>query len=296
MLPSADVLSTSSFNAHGTLGALQVGVMISYVLFGVSTTQTYIFYTRFAQDSLKLKLLVAFVWFCELGHVICVGHSLYAMTITDYGHPERLLLVPQSLVAAFIFSGLIGSSVQSFFALRIYRLSKSPYIPCLCWALSFLRLLGSLIGAVFAFSMQSVASYQAHFRWLLATVWIASVVSDLTIALTLVYFLYRARDNVQERTVALLDKLIAWNIETGLLTLAINVVILACFLTMRESYIWLSGFIVGARLFSNSLLASLNSRESLRAMDEAGTIPYSSNRTPLHFISKTTQTAFQEDP
>ncbi|KAJ7272968.1 hypothetical protein C8J57DRAFT_1225290 [Mycena rebaudengoi] len=220
VLPSADMLSTSSFNAYGTLGAMQVGVMISYVMFGVSTTQTYIFYTRFVQDCLKLKLLVAFVWF---------WHSLYAMTITDYGHAERLVRVPQSFVAAFIFSGLIGSS-------------------------------SSVVGAVFAFSMQSVATYEARFRWLLVTVWIASVVNDLAIALTLVYLLYRARVTVHERTVALLDKLIAWNIV------------------------------------SNNAGHLLNSRESLRAMDEAVTISYSFDRAPLHFISKSTQAAFQKDP
>ncbi|KAJ7272976.1 hypothetical protein C8J57DRAFT_1506549 [Mycena rebaudengoi] len=222
------MVSASSFSAHWTLGALQVGVMISYVLFGVSTTQTYIFYTRFAQDSLKLKLLVAFVWFCELAHAVCIGHSLYVMTITDFGHPERLVRVPQSIVAAFIFSALIGTSVQSFFALRIYRLLKTPYISYLCWTFSFLRLLLVVVGTAFGFSMESVAAFEAQFRWLLATVWISISFMELG-------------------TVALLDKLISWNIETGLLTSAINIMILACFLTMGDNYIWVSGFAVGAR-------------------------------------------------
>jgi hypothetical protein len=133
------------------------------------------------------------------------------MTITDYGHAERLVRVPQSFVAAFIFSGLIGSS--GVFVIRILAASEkfsspillraahiSPLeVPYVCWTLSFLRLLGSVVGAVFAFSMQSVATYEARFRWLLVTVWIASVVNDLAIALTLVYLLYRARVTVHER-------------------------------------------------------------------------------------------------
>jgi hypothetical protein len=39
-------------------GALQIGVLISYVLFGVTTTQTYIYYSRFPDDSPKLKAFV----------------------------------------------------------------------------------------------------------------------------------------------------------------------------------------------------------------------------------------------
>jgi hypothetical protein len=39
-------------------GVLQIGVLISYALFGVTTTQTYIYYSRFPDDSLKLKALV----------------------------------------------------------------------------------------------------------------------------------------------------------------------------------------------------------------------------------------------
>jgi adenine-specific DNA glycosylase len=41
-----------------SLGALQIGIFVSHVLFGVTTTQTYIYYTRFPEDSPKLKALV----------------------------------------------------------------------------------------------------------------------------------------------------------------------------------------------------------------------------------------------
>jgi hypothetical protein len=39
-------------------GASEIGVLFSYVLFGVMTTQTYIYYSRFPDDSRKLKALV----------------------------------------------------------------------------------------------------------------------------------------------------------------------------------------------------------------------------------------------
>lgn len=47
-----------SFNVHTTLGALLIGLFISCCLFGVSTTQTYMYYTRFPKDSIWLKIMV----------------------------------------------------------------------------------------------------------------------------------------------------------------------------------------------------------------------------------------------
>jgi hypothetical protein len=39
-------------------GAYQIGVLVSYMLFGVTTAQTYIYYGRFPDDSPKFKALV----------------------------------------------------------------------------------------------------------------------------------------------------------------------------------------------------------------------------------------------
>ncbi|KAJ7867156.1 hypothetical protein B0H13DRAFT_2560281 [Mycena leptocephala] len=111
-----------SLNLNTTLGAFQIGVLVSYVLFGVTTTQTYIYYSRFPDDSLKLKVLVAFVWICEVGHALCIGHSLYVYTISDYAHPERVLgPAPKSLETTSIFSGVIGACVGVARHLRLER-------------------------------------------------------------------------------------------------------------------------------------------------------------------------------
>ncbi|KAJ7842405.1 hypothetical protein B0H13DRAFT_2365242 [Mycena leptocephala] len=70
------------------------------------------------------------------------------------------------------------------------------------------------------------------------------------------------------RTLALIDKLVAWTIETGMLTSAMTVTSLICYFAKKDSFIWVAVSTVEARMFSNSLLASLNSRATLRAMNE----------------------------
>ena len=46
-------------NLYTTLGAMEVGVMISIFLLGALTIQVYTYYHKFTSDSWKFKLLVS---------------------------------------------------------------------------------------------------------------------------------------------------------------------------------------------------------------------------------------------
>ncbi|KAJ7188871.1 hypothetical protein C8R46DRAFT_1341519 [Mycena filopes] len=293
-------LTTSiHFDPNPTLGALQVGVLVSSLLFGLSMMQTYLYFTRFPGDDRKLKALVIFVWYNN-PHVasfstglkdssgrarlrwLCA--ALYRYTIIDYGHPERLLQpTPKSLQVAVFFCGIIAACVQSFFSHHIYSLSNTLYIPLFTWALSFVRLLATTAACATGLRMVNIESYEAQWGWLGLTLWSVSTANDFIIAATLVFLLIRQRRNAQKNTAALVDKVIAWTIETGTATSAFGIATLTCYLTMPNNFIWIAIFIVGARLFSNSLLASLKSRITLRALKDAS-VPFS---TPVIHLSTT---------
>ncbi|KAJ6564568.1 hypothetical protein B0H19DRAFT_80456 [Mycena capillaripes] len=256
------------FNLHLTIGAYQIGVLVSYILFGVTTTQTYVYYSRFPDDSLKIKALVAFVWVCEFGHALCLGHTLYIYTISDYMHPERLAgNAPLSLATAVFLASVITACVQGFFSFRIYAFSKKILISMVIWVLVSLRLLGGTVSFVTGL-MISPARWEAHWGWLATSVLSVSVAADLTITGTLVFLLYGQRISDHKRTVALVDKLIAWTIETGMLTSGSGICALVFILRMPTSFVYLAFNVIETRVFSNSLLASLNSRAALREMNE----------------------------
>ncbi|KAJ7863162.1 hypothetical protein B0H13DRAFT_2671493 [Mycena leptocephala] len=285
MPPKHSFPPSHSFDTDSTLGgALLVGVLFSYVLFGVTTTQTYLYSTRFPNDSAKTKWLVACVWLCELGHVICIGHTLYVLVITDIAHPDRLITgsFPQSLGASTLFNAVLSTCVQGFFSFRIYRLWKRLYIPLLAWTLSFLFLGASAV--VFIVGQQSIPFplFEAQWGWLLDALWSVAAANDLLIALTLVFWLVGQRDESQ-RSTALVDKLIAWTI--GALSLLLSapaprpysirtsvaaILNLVCFVTMKNNFIWIAWYVVTARLYSNPSCkaSSLNSRTTLRTMNQ----------------------------
>ncbi|KAJ6585252.1 hypothetical protein B0H19DRAFT_981388 [Mycena capillaripes] len=266
--------SASSFNANTTLGAYQIGVLVSYVLFGVMTTQTYIYYSRFPEDSRKLKILVAFVWVCEVVLTVCLGHTLYTYTIFDYAHPERIAgAAPKSLSASLLVSWVVSVCVQGFFSFRIYALTKTVWIPAIIWVLAFLLLLGNVAATITALRMSSLPSYEMQYEWLLASNWSILTANDLIITGTLVTILIRRWTYAQKKTTLLVDKLILWSIETGMLTSASGIIALICFVEMKDNFVYVAFYAIEARVFSNSLLAALNSRAALRAMNEISLPP-----------------------
>ncbi|KAJ7312542.1 beta-glucan synthesis-associated protein-domain-containing protein [Mycena albidolilacea] len=231
--------------AHTTIGVCLVGGLVSFMLFGVMTTQTYIYYKRFSDDCLKLKALVALMWYdsahnidstervpvnrtCDSAHTLCVGHLLYVYTIYDNAHTETILgrPAPKSYAITIFLYGVTGAIVQGFFSFRIYAFSKKLYLCIFIYALAVLRMLDCIASLYVGLQMTSLAGYLEQEEWR-ATAGLTGVIS------------------------------------------------LACFVTMRNNFIWFAAFIVEAKIFSNSLLAShrdefnsLNSRETLRAIND----------------------------
>ncbi|KAF7350333.1 hypothetical protein MVEN_01337900 [Mycena venus] len=257
-------MDSTSVNLNSTLGALQIGVLISYALFGVVTAQAYTYYSRFPDDSPKLKALVAFIWVCEVTDTICFGH-----TISDYTHPDQVLSrVPPSLGAGTVFESVVAASVQGFFAYRIYAFAKTIYIPILIWIMTLLQLLGCTVVFVRTLGISAPQLFETDLQWLLLSVWSLISASDILITVSLVTVLVAQRTYAQKRTVTLLNKLIVWTIETGMLTSLVAILILICFLAMKDNFIWLAMNVLASKMYSNSFLASLNSRSTLRALNE----------------------------
>ncbi|KAF8173852.1 hypothetical protein K438DRAFT_1980720 [Mycena galopus ATCC 62051] len=242
--------SAVSLNLNTTIGPYGIGVLVSYILFGVATAQTYIYYTRFPADSPKVKALVAFVWACEMGFTVCIGWELYVYTVIGYGRQEVIIepSLAKPLDMAFVFDGLTAACVQSFFSFRIYLLSKKkPYIPILISILTLLRLLACFMLFVEGVKATSMANFKLQWQWFVTALSCVSTANNWTITATLCRLLHNHRPNAYKKTSALLNKLILWTIETGMLTSASAIVTVACSITMPGNFIYFSFYILEAR-------------------------------------------------
>ncbi|KAJ7477028.1 hypothetical protein B0H11DRAFT_2281646 [Mycena galericulata] len=251
-------------NFNATIGPEEVGVIVGAWMFGMFTLQAFNYFSYFSNDNTRLRVSVAVLWVLEFVHVIlsCVG--LYRTTVTHFGDGPNVLLINKAIGLSLIISAIVGPGVQVFFADRVRILSGHLWIPVICWFLSFLRAI-SLLGVCAATLVTPfIPEFKAKWDWLVLSSIAISTSVDVVVAISLCTLLWqrRTRSSVQS-TQQTIDSLLAWTINTGLLTSAASIMMLIFFVTM-QNFAWLTMLLVIPRLFANSMLASLNSRIKLR--------------------------------
>ncbi|EJD40257.1 hypothetical protein AURDEDRAFT_153602 [Auricularia subglabra TFB-10046 SS5] len=206
----------------------QLGVVISSTLFGVICVQTHLYRTSKHSDSIWLRVLVEWVFAIEGVHTILLW--VYFIQVDKRGRVNPLYLFDLSpaLVFVYLMSALTGASVQSFYAYRVYRLCSRPIFAIVAWLGNVARLSLTLASVVFALrTPQAVGEFMLLHGWYLRGSFIASAAVDVWNTTTLCAILARhRRDNPPERTLSVINKLMLWTIETGLLTSIMALVVL----------------------------------------------------------------------
>ncbi|RPD72009.1 hypothetical protein L226DRAFT_615032 [Lentinus tigrinus ALCF2SS1-7] len=263
-----------------TMGWLLVGVLLSAALWGVSLTQMYSYYIQYPADDLYLKSLVASVSVMETMHQGTISYTIYSYLVTDYANQDALNFISKALVVMVILEAITALIVQSFFAMRIYRLSSKRFV-----VLPVVGLIVTEFGVSLAYSAKaydlsvpheiSVLMGTSHrstyktfpelnkIKGLSLAMNASAALTDVTIAIILCTILQCSKTgNVKSNR--LVNKLIAYTVNTGLLTSTCACVSLITYLALPGSFVYICFFLLMGRLYSNSLLATLNARERLR--------------------------------
>ncbi|KIJ64907.1 hypothetical protein HYDPIDRAFT_28257 [Hydnomerulius pinastri MD-312] len=245
------------------IGPMEIGLVGAAVLFGLVIVQTYMYYKRFPKDSWWIKSMVALEILLQIPNLISITITIWTMTITNYGQPETLVTLPVSSVVPVVLGAPTAFVVQAFFSYRLYKLSKRLILPIFSLSLATIRFVMNMVFGIAGFYMTSVASYEQEWRWMISTLLSVSITCDVTIGAALSCYLYAKRNTGFRQTSLLIDQLIIYAIETGLVTSVTDLVEAICFWTMPNNFIWMGVYAFESGLFVNSLLASLNRRAPL---------------------------------
>ncbi|KAH7927678.1 hypothetical protein BV22DRAFT_1127245 [Leucogyrophana mollusca] len=255
----------ATFQPDLVIGPLELGTVVTSVLFGCAIIQAYVYYSKFTADRWIIKAMVATMIALEAAHLACLADSLWVMTITTYGYPGKLVVLPYSGDLLIIFSAIISCCVQVFFIYRLYKLSGSTVLPLICLGMSAVFTIPGFIIAAAACRMTSVVQFEIEQFRAITTSLVAGAACDVMITTVLTYHLVKIRKSSFVQTTAKsMDLLILYTIETGLAPSVFALVTVACFLTMSQNYIWIGTYVVLANVYANSLLAALNSRSVFR--------------------------------
>ncbi|KAJ6595185.1 hypothetical protein DFH09DRAFT_1357892 [Mycena vulgaris] len=246
-----------------TYGAMFIGVLFATFFQGVLTVQAYIYYESFPDDLRRIKALVAAVWILDVTHLVFICQACYHYLITSWGNDAALLVSTHALDLHLIFVGLATIICQGFFIHRIWTFSRGN------WVLS-----GLLSAACLAtFGVEVLISAQiiqvprvAYFSDLVAEVvalFAMGGVADSAIALVLVFYLQQGTTHF-DRTSFVVARVINYTVATGLATSVLAGACLIAYLTSPHTFVFIAMHFSLGRLYTNALLATLNSRRNLR--------------------------------
>ncbi|EJD43206.1 hypothetical protein AURDEDRAFT_167623 [Auricularia subglabra TFB-10046 SS5] len=244
-------------------------------LTGAATLQTWNYFRNFTDDRIPtifetsptigfpLKSCAA-----DTLHSILLVHACYTYSILDFGDYDQLEVILWSVDVAALLSGIVAFTVQGYYCVRLHRLTSWRLVPGICAVLA---------SATFAFCIAKVAVLlaggrwqvvqESAFQWRMTSMLVVGAVTDVLITTALCTALLQMRSGLvlSDR---LIYRLVSFAFGSGALTCVASIVECIVYLTWNN-LAFLIPFGIVAKLYNNSLLASLNERIYIR---RAGTV------------------------
>ncbi|KAJ7854664.1 hypothetical protein B0H14DRAFT_3136480 [Mycena olivaceomarginata] len=252
-----------------TLGPLIAGAFSAVGLSTIVGFQTFLYFQIYGtRDEMRYKVLVAGVWLVDAAHTVFICLTTWDYAIPHFGDKEHLAVI------------------SNFYTWRVHK--TCAFIKAARDRASHPS--GSVIRRFMSTS------------WLVvrALSFVSSAVADIVISAARYYYLRELKQGyIQTREVV--DTVIVFTINDGLLTSVIAITIMGCVLAMHTNFVWIGLFFNLAprtpshrralpkaalftywifAVFANSILATLNLRNWYRHMHRPMGISLTRNTAP----------------
>ncbi|KAE9386846.1 hypothetical protein BT96DRAFT_1005694 [Gymnopus androsaceus JB14] len=259
-------LSVGAVMVSNYLSFLTMGIMLSIIYHCLSPAWTY--FSTFPNDKWWFKALVTLCVSMCICDTIATGIWTYDWAVANYANPAVLPLTHWSFAAEAVLMATCGLSVQLFYAWRLWIMSMRKN-----WILSVVIGCLSILG-------WCVMCWQAHitvthkfFSDLIvvlpvAWIWLGVPGADVLITISMIYYLdLRFRNEFQQAQVSYhaprrFRRLIVRTVECNLLSLFSQVIAIGLFNHSSVGLYYLSTDMMLAKVYTFSLLVSLNCRHS----------------------------------
>lgn len=255
---------------ESTFGALLIGVLVSAIAFGGTNLQVYWYFTRYSNDRMWIKGSVCYLWMLDALCVALSSHVVYYNLVIRCCDHSRFLSIVWSWKAQNILSGIIISSVQVLYTVRIWLLVASTCnlsysVLCFPGMITFFVFAGCVSTVVASYEMTDVVSPEVLLRqkwtsYYLLSLWI---VTDLMIAGYLCYLIHSKRTG-WHRSDRMIMNLVFYTINGGFCTSLGSLSAIIATVIGPHTFAETSAQIIVTKVYVNSFLALLNARESLR--------------------------------
>ncbi|KAF8235458.1 hypothetical protein L208DRAFT_757835 [Tricholoma matsutake] len=244
-----------------TMGAVLIGTLMSGILLGVTYIQSFYYFIDCRTDAWYLKSLVVSTVVLDTVHMLLISHSIYHWLVTNFNNPSGLEQLVWSAAVEALPTALTSMLVQGFFVLRVWHLSRSYLLSGLIVLIVVVGFGCVLAWVILAMQMEALVDLLAITPLTIA-INAVSASADVIIAASLVILLSRARTGFK-RSDTIINKLILFVVNTGVLTSCIAIAAFISVLASPNTLIYAPFYFCIGRLYVNSFLATLNGRKHI---------------------------------
>ncbi|KAJ6579634.1 hypothetical protein DFH09DRAFT_1147114 [Mycena vulgaris] len=251
-----------------TYGVWLVSLFLETLLYGMGVLQTWIYFADRPTDTAYIRSTVLLVLVLETIQVVFFFRSSYFRFVERFGQLQLDLIWADSLqlLAAYLSAFV----VQLFFASRIYKLTNGRRRKFSLSAIGIYTIFTLALVQIMAGIAQTIISYELRsFEKLDETKPVttlqaaASLACDLLITAYLCIFLTSQKGEMM-KTNSMMDMLIHDAINRGTLTALSSGLTMVLFLALPDTFWFFLGLAPSSKLYMNSMLATLNTRQRIR--------------------------------
>ncbi|KAI5124896.1 hypothetical protein M0805_007324 [Coniferiporia weirii] len=249
------------------IGPLLIGAVVNAFVFGICVLQYIEYFASGYKDDWKLVTLLLWVLVIDIFQSGATVAIVWHYVVANFANVAALADSPWMYASLPIFSTLAAVPIQHFMAWRIMRFSKSTW---LFVYISMLSLGQGALACASAISGILSPSIASHVKIIpIADGWLGmSVACDTSITILLLWYLNKSRTGFK-RTDSIIYRLCRVTVEAAL-PVSLLCILDLVFLTTNpfNNLHFMCAMPVG-RLYTNTLLTTLNAREGLRRTMES---------------------------
>jgi hypothetical protein len=238
-------------------GPTIIGIFLNLILYGIMITQTYFYMTTFKDDKPWMKKLVGFIFLADTLNTVFDATFLYKRLVQSFGDVEAVMVADWVFNSDPAMTCIIAMTVQLFFAWRIKLLTRNMTVFTIIVICSGVQFFAGLATAVACSIITHFVEFQKF--QVVVILWLAfSALADVIIAVAMTVHLRNQKTGFAF-TDDLIDRITRLTVQTGAITAIFAIIDLITFL-VSTSGLHLAFNMPLAKLYTNSLLSTLNSR------------------------------------
>ncbi|TFK56308.1 hypothetical protein OE88DRAFT_226 [Heliocybe sulcata] len=231
--------------------------------------QAYLYFRTFKMDYWRIRAPVLVVWLFDVIHsgLICGGSWRYL--IQNFGNDDIVDFIPLPIGLTVLVTATITFIVQTFFTNRVLVLSKKNWYICgPMFLMALCRLVAAIASTGLMIHLRSFDAFVFGYAWVFTLGLCCAATLDILITVSLCWYLTQSRTGISSMD-QIVDAIMVYTINNGILTCVCTVISLICWVVMPHNLIFLGIHFALSKLYANSFLATINTRETLRERSHA---------------------------